>query len=365
MKKSIFVTAGLIFVSAIVMSLIIGGMLASAKDASLPPPQTTKVQPSNDELYPYRSGRFTFFVDESYSIHGSGKAGDFYNWLEMAYSSGKFKYPGKENLTLPQLIKAEKKELKSIKDLGKLAQAQMDVAKWTHRMIKKTITHFSLDRGFEFFNTVQYGERQCFLQSVLISGILQGMGMDAGVEMVFKNPEGALSNNGHAIVLLKLPSSRDIIVDASEPQPFPKHKGLFVKAADYTYVTPEYVPDSSKILFYAAAGDGHKIATGQVRTLGFSYLRSQFYYYRGERVPGGLLAPKKTGAGLALSEKYLSTAVKLCPQNPLAVFGLGWTYIQENNNLRARIYMDQCYNLYKRYGWMPGDTPKFRDMTRR
>ena len=60
------------------------------------------------------------------------------------------------------------------------------------------------------------GQRQCFLQSVLIAGLLQRMGISAGVAMVYRNPRGEESNNGHAVTLVKLPDGDDLVADAAE-----------------------------------------------------------------------------------------------------------------------------------------------------
>ncbi len=86
---------------------------------------------------------------------------------------------------------------------------------------------FSLDRGYEFRHSVDRLERQCFLQSVLIAGLMQRMGMEAGVVMIYRNQKGEASNLGHATVVLKLDNGRDIMVDASDPHPFMRHRGVF------------------------------------------------------------------------------------------------------------------------------------------
>ena len=62
---------------------------------------------------------------------------------------------------------------------------------------------------------------------MIIAGLAQDMGVNAGVVMVYKNIEGAPTNNGHAVALFKLAEGKDIIVDASDPIPFVEQKGLF------------------------------------------------------------------------------------------------------------------------------------------
>src|SRR5207244_2849315 len=120
----------------------------------------------------------------------------------------------------------------------------------------------------------------------LIAGLLQSADVYAGVAMVSKNIKGLAINNAHAVTLVKLANGKDIIVDASDPEPFARQKGLFVRTRDYRYVEPAFEEDSSTILFYRAAAGGQKIETRSVRTLDYEFLRSQFAYYRGERAPG-------------------------------------------------------------------------------
>ena len=182
-------------------------------------------------------------------------------------------------------MSAKRAELARISDPQAKAAKEMEIGAWTHKLIKKSIPKFSLDRGYDFTNTVAHGERQCFLQSVLISSLLQSMGMDSGVVMVARNMAGATTNNGHASAILRLSNGKDILVDASEPEPFARHQGLFAyntAKASSQYINPIFEGDSGVILAYQGQPSNAKVATAQIRTLSIPFLRSQFEYYRGE-----------------------------------------------------------------------------------
>jgi len=55
------------------------------------------------------------------------------------------------------------------------------------------------------------------------------------------------------------------------------------------------------------------------------FIQSQFWYYRGERAPGGLLA-EKSDDGWPRRRTRCAPSVRLCPKNPLAVYMLGRVY---------------------------------------
>jgi hypothetical protein len=222
-----------------------------------------------------------------------------------------------------------------------------------HRVVKGTIPRFSLDRGFEFCNVVRYGERQCFLQAVLIAGLLQRMGVPAGIAMVYRNIQGQETNNGHAVTLVRLADGRDLIVDASDPEPFARQQGLFVRVNDYQYADPIYEGASGKIVAYRSVPGRARLAPRQVRTLDLPFIRSQFAYYRGERRTGGLLARAKTRSGLAAAEKDLRTSVAFCPRNPLAVYMLGRARLAQGRTQDARPILQRAHDLYARFGWVP------------
>jgi hypothetical protein len=359
--KTVIRLALLILVAGALVAAIEGGQWFSIEASNvrgeLVSGKPTGASVRADERYPYRSRRFTSFVDESYGACNAGSVRDYYGWMDKTYNDSHFRYPGREKLGLEALLRARKQDIGRISDVSKKTKDEIDTAAWVHRLVKKIIPKFSLDRGFEFCNVVRTGERQCFLQSVLIAGLLQDMGMDAGVAMVYKNIGGEETNNGHAITLLKLPNGEDIIVDASEPEPFARHRGLFVRTSDYAYVEPAFEKSSPKISYYRTAAHRSRVDTAEVRTLDYDFLRSQFWYYRGERAKGGLLWATPTKEGLESAASSLRMSVKLCPSNPLSVFTLGRVYQAQRNAGAALREFRSAYKLYSRFGWIP-DGPK-------
>ncbi|MCE5197414.1 hypothetical protein LLG39_00380, partial [bacterium] len=235
-----------------------------------------------EPAYPYHGVQFDKFVDQSFAYSGPSEPKRFYDWMDRAYRETRSRIPGNKSLLLGDFLASRRALLTATKDPAKKSATEIEVSANVHKLIKAMIPRFSLDRGFEFRNVVKYGERQCFLQSVLIAGMLQRMGMNAGVAMVYRNITGQPTNNGHAITLLKLPDGKSIIVDASEPEPFARHQGLFVRTRGYQYVDPVYVKKSDMISFYRASGRIEKINTDRVHGLDLSFLDSQFWFYRGE-----------------------------------------------------------------------------------
>jgi hypothetical protein len=237
----------------------ITGITAKSVSKSIKPASrvvsTRKASPINPALpkatvdYPYQSAAFKRFVAESFRNQGTQDASMFYQWMEQAYAASPYRDPNKKTFT--QLLNSRQQMLNRVTNLSKRVDQEVALSAWSHRFVKQIIPRFSLERGFEFYNTVNRGERQCFLQSVLIAGMLQQMGVNAGVVMVNKNLTGAETNNGHAVTLVKLSNGQDIIVDASDKTPFVDHKGLFVRAAArYLYVNPVYQADSPIIAYY-------------------------------------------------------------------------------------------------------------------
>ena len=304
------------------------------------------------ERYPYKGHNFTAFVTESMRLDNAGEAAEFYRWMDKAYLDSGLHLNASDE-SLDHALQLKKQELDRTTIPGHRAAKEVALCAKVHKLIKTVIPKFSLDRGFEFRNVVRLGERQCFLQSVLIAGLLQSMDIDAGVEMVYRNERGQETNNGHAVTLVKLSNGRDIIVDASDKLPFARQRGLFVRCADYQYVDPVFGIDSSKILYYHSAGEADNIPTNQVRTLGVDFLNSQFWYYRGERVEGALLSSARTATGLAAARNSLNTSVKYCPENPLAMYMLGRVYLLEGNMAQARRHIESAYRLYYEFGYVP------------
>lgn len=309
--------------------------------------------------YSYGSAKFTGLIDESYKEVGAGSGRDFYKWFDKAYKESKFHYPGYEKLDIGQLLEMKKKALSNMKNPAKRADMELKFAAWMHRMVKTVIPRFSLDRGYEFFHVTKYGERQCLLQSVLIAAMLQKAGINAGAVMVFRNLTGGESNNGHVVTLLKLANNEDIIVDASEQTPYAEHRGLFVRSSGYVYVTPIYKSKSSRIAYYQSESNHKRIPDSEVLGLDYKFLQSQFWFYRGERVKGGLLFARHTPRGLKAEERALAISAKVCPRNPLSVYMLGRTYLAEGKIQEAGKCLRVADKLYASDGWVPAGVKEY------
>ena len=315
-------------------------------------PRAKAADPSDPSLaYRYRSANFGGFVADSYVLAPEPKPRPFRDWLEDAYRE---QHPE----TLNQALARHRAQLQTFTDLREKAALERATAAWLHKTVKTLIPKFSLERGYEFASAVRHGERQCLLQSVLIAGLLQEAGLDAGVVMVWQNQEGKISNLGHAVALLRLSEGKDLLVDASDPTPFMRHRGLYLwdlAARDYRFVEACYAPDDT-ILGYARKGDGGRLAPRQTRPLDVAFLHSQFDFYRGERAPGGLLGPS-TPTGLAASARFLERAARQQPRNPLAVYALGHVYRKQNRLEAARAQYRRGHRLYLRQGFLP-DGPR-------
>ena len=306
-----------------------------------------------DANYAYRTPAFTRLIDESGKFTNSSEADGFYSWFERQYAANLSVQPA-DLRGLPLMRALEKRRAQIAASRGqKRTQLEISTGAWLHRTIKKVIPTFSLDRGFEFTYTVSRGERQCLLQSVLIAGLLQKMGVNAGLAMVWRNPQGSESNLGHAATLVRFPD-RDILVDASEPEPFATHQGLFVLNAAtnaYNFVLPTYATDAS-ITAYKTPG-GQAVNTSSARELDYDFVRSQFYFYRGERATDGFLAKPGTTEGLTASARALETAIKIQPRNPLAEYVLGHVYRRLGQPDQARAQYAKGYQLYQSFGYVP------------
>lgn len=317
------------------LPLLCAGMLASGPSAL-------------SQAYAYGSGTFRGFVKESFK-EVNGDAGAFYKSFETSFQKVAGKSPN-------AFVDSAGRSILTAKGASK-AQAEINLGRDLHKIIKKSIPKFSLDRGFEFYQTARLGERQCFLQAVLIASLMQRAKVDAGVVMVYRNERGEPSNNGHAVTLVRLSDRRLLVVDASEPHAFATHHGLFVKWAKggYRFLKPEYAKGSTPTFTSVRFEDSPKTSTiSDIRLLDIPFLKSQFDYYRGERTPYGFLAKKATPAGLAASKRYLVRATQHSSQNPLAVYILG--RVEERlgeKRLAAQSYKD-AIALYAKFGWTPG-----------
>jgi len=292
--------------------------------------------------FPYQQETFDSFVKESYRVAGRANPNEFYQTMDArAVKAG-----------LPTWTAWAKQN----RPTGTAENAR-DAGAAVWKRIKKTITKFSLDRGFEFVNAVTTNERQCMLQSVIVAGELQRAGYNAGIAMVWSNPKGQTSNNGHVVAVVRT-GAKDIVVDCSEPKPFEVHKGLFMRMGnDYKYVEPVY--DANEwITGYRLVGTGQTVAPSRLSLMDLGFIRSQFDYYRGERVIGGVIAKQKTPQGLAGSEKFYRRSLDECPQNPLTRAMLVRTLVLQGRAQEAEQQRLKALNLYAADGWTPDEVKR-------
>jgi hypothetical protein len=291
---------------------------------------------------PYQGTTFDSFVKESYRVAGRANPNEFYQTMDArAVKAG-----------LPTWAEWAKQNRPDGTAEGARKAGE---AVW-HR-IKKTITKFSLDRGFEFVNAVTTNERQCMMQSVIVAGELQRAGYDAGIAMVWSNPKGQTSNNGHVVAVLRT-GAKDIVVDCSEPKPFEVHKGLFLRqGAEYKYVEPIY-DQNEWITGYRLERSGAVIAPAKVALMDLGFIQSQFDYYRGERALGGVIAKVKTPTGLAASEKFYNRSLKECSANPLTRAMLVRTLVLEGRAREAEMQRQKALNEYAADGWTPDEVKR-------
>ena len=317
-------------------------------------------KPYQAAVFPYQGGQFTQFIHTSYENAPAGTP-DFYAFMERAYKSHPtIRFKGHEKAaTLAALLSVVNKDYAvSENDAAQRTVLEKQMAGFSHRLIKKGIKKFSLDHGFEFYSAVNNSQRQCYLQSVLVSGLMQAAGMKAGVVMVARNEHGQATNNGHAVALVKLSSGKDVLVDVSHKQAFIRQQGLMVadpQTNHYRYVSPVYAPTGDTIVEYSAYEGPDKLPIDSVAALPFGFVESQFDYYRGERAPGGFNAKSsaQTPAGLEASARFLNRAITEDPQNPLPQYVLGRVYLRQNKMPDARRQIVLAYHLYESYGFVP------------
>ncbi len=182
--------------------------------------------------------------------------------------------------------------------------------------------------------------------------MLQSAGVKAGSVMVWKNREGQVSNLGHMVSVMRLADGRDVLVDASEPTPFYPHVGLFAPVnGQYRFIEARYNPDNTISRYQVL--NGELVEPSTVQLLPWNYIRSQYFYYRGERVPGGFINGPKTPEGQAASVGFLEQALKLAPENPLATYVLGLVYQRQGKLDVGAKLIAQAYQMYQRDGFVP------------
>ena len=325
--------------------LLLGGLLL-ANVTALGAGLASRLQP--EPRYPFGSSAFDALIRDSEAETASAKRSGFETWLGAAYArSPKAQLEGFKSL--PAALEARQAAYRKLGSVAAKVAFERGTGAWLHRMVKASIPKFSLDRGFEFTNTVALGERQCLLQSVLIAGLLQRIGMDAGTVMIWRNLAGATSNLGHVSTLLRLSNGTALLVDASEPMAFPRHQGVFSfnkKLGQYQFLTPTFGGKD------AITGFDRATVT-DLETLPYSYVRSQFYFYRGERTPGAFVNKPLTPAGMGKGIAFLKRAVQLEPQNPLAQYVLGHLYRNAGQLEASNVQYKLSHALYEKFGFVP------------
>lgn len=293
----------------------------------------------------YDSPEFQSLVDESYAYTGRQGAEQFRSVFDEALKRSKspsWKVLLQESRDQMARATAANRDSTILAICGRL-----------HGDLKRAVPIFSLDEGFEFANLAAKGERQCLLQSVILTGWFREIGLDAGVAMVWKNEHGKSSNLGHVCNVVTLSNGRSVLVDASEPTAFAKHQGIFLQTegTGYRFIEPQYRSDI--IVAFKDLKSGKSAAPNRLRTLDYEYVRSQFDYYRGERAPDGILAKQATKDGLARSESMFRSALSHSPSNPLAEWMLAQTLAREGKQDQARSARAAAKEMYQEFGWIP------------
>lgn len=336
---------------------LLGAVSVTALAQPAPAASAYSAAALGDAQFPYGGPTFLGMARDSYrTMDFSGPA--FTAWMEQGYRKAGVPLGSGKAKTLSAALEARRLAIQKATGPQRDQLAQ-DSAQWAHTFIKKIIPKFSLERGYEFASAIKTGERQCLLQSVLIASLLQKMGLDAGAVMVWQNQNAQESNLGHVVATLRLPSGQAMLLDdASDPHPFMTHQGLLVRQGkDYFFVHPVY--SGSRITAFDRADGQGQISLKQMRSLELSYLKSQFNYYRGERVDGGFMGAggtgnnKTTATGLAQSAKYLQAAVADNPQNALATYVLGLVERKQGQTDLAKQHIQAGVKLYQAQGHLP------------
>lgn len=302
---------------------------------------------SFSDNYGFHTPTFHQVVADSYKPSGrSSKL--FFDWMDKEC---KRLYGMKANAWIAN----RKRQISKAKAKGKLYTQELAVSRDAFSFVKKSITHFSLDRGFEFCNVTDKGERQCLLQSFLIAAILQDEGLNAGCAMVWSNEHGQTSNLGHVTALLRLADGHDLMVDASHTEPSIAHQGIFVynsSGKTYAFVHPRFDKNSNEIVGYEYLGQ-RDLPIKDVKALDLAYLRSQFDFYRGERVPRGFLAKNADRKALEATATYFEHSLMENPKNPLTTYLLGTVYRRLGRETDAKRLCQAALKMYDEYGWVP------------
>lgn len=310
-------------------------------------PFTTGTSAASAVGFAFKSAAFDNFVCDSYRIHG-GNPHDFYRWFESSFQKA-------AGTSKDEFLAMSRSHIQSLKGKEQVF-AEMQLATSLHSIVRKMLPVFSLERGFEFAEAERHGKRQCLLQSVLISSLLQKAGLQSGIVMIFRKWDGETSNNGHNVAMLRLSDGTDVLVDASHREPFVDHRGLFVRNSrgGYLYIDPIYSPSQHGVITgYKKEASHAKISGEKVAVLDNAFIDSQFDYYRAERTEHGVMDRASFRSGVNKSIEYLKSSLQKCPDNPLPVYMLGRAYRMNGDVDRARVQYRRAWRMYSEYGWVP------------
>ena len=325
------------------------------------------------EQYPYGEAQFTHFVRDSYQWSvGSGDGyAEFYKSFDASarQAAAESHANGLSTQGIDGYLKSEAKRIARIASPSDRAAAQTELATTVFRIVKKAMPRFSLDRGFEFPATVRVGERQCLLQSVVAAGLLQKAGVPAGIAMVWKSERGGVSNLGHCIAIVRLADGADRTLDLSSDAktkfvPDLPHQGLFLAdASGYRFVEPQY-DSTRRIQSYLLTGTGKTVKPSEMRLLDTAFVRSQFYYYRGERAPGHLIWNPLVPESLPRAVQALNRSIQECPQNPLSMYMLGKALAWQGKKDEATAKFVEAHRLYRSQGRVPDSAEEVYSLER-
>lgn len=329
---------------AIMGSSLLVGVVAAGAVWGCAKPTQTGLSDSASFAYPLDSEKFDTLVADSYKVAGNAEQAEFKKCWTKAFESAGLGSPEEwARQTRVRLAKTTNRT-----EIQRLAAVQV------FRVVKKSLPTFDLDRGYEFTNAAENGQRQCLLQSVLIASTLQQAGLDAGCVMVWSNERGEVSNLGHVATFVKLNNGRQMLVDASDPGPFATHAGLFLVDGTkntYRFVRPNYDKDR-EIEAFATADSAPLDPKEMFKALDYDYLRSQFDFYRAERIPGGFLDHHAEPEPLKKSLAFFEASVAKCDRNPLAMLCYGRTQLRLGD-ARGAETIARARSLYEAYGWLP------------
>ena len=325
------------------LALAIFGLTMS-HSAGLPVHASVSASPASG--FAFGSPTFNQFVSESYRVNG-GDAHEFYRWFERA-----FRRTAGESRN--DLLIATRRHIRSLHGSDRVV-AEMQLAASLHSIVRRMLPVFSLERGYEFAEAERHGKRQCLLQSVLISSLLQQAGLRSGIVMIFRRQTGELCNNAHNVALLHLSDGTDVLVDGSSREPFAEHRGILVKTSrGYLYVDPLYSASRHGVITgYQEEASRRSMASDQIAVLDNAFITSQFDYYRAERTEHGVMDRVPLPLGVNRSIAFLRKSIQECPGNPLAEYVLGRAYRMNGDMEDARLQFRRARRLYSECGWIP------------